>query len=129
MTSLVSSTPAASDADQPDLLQVESVVSGAQATVTAIGEIDIATVTILNRAVADCVDAGVTRLTMDLDRVAYMDSAGLGALVSAFKRLAGAGGALTVRCTQPRILQLFEITRLTEVLTVVGTDDVLETAD
>jgi anti-sigma B factor antagonist len=130
MTSLVSSTPAPSDdADQADLLQVESTVHGDHATVTAAGEIDIATVTDLNRAVVDCVQSGAQRLIVDLDRVTYMDSAGLGAVVSAFKRLAAVGGSMTVRCTQPRILQLFEITGLHHFLTIVGTDDgMLETA-
>jgi anti-sigma B factor antagonist len=128
MTSLVSPTPISPGSDEAPLLQVESLVDGAHATVRAVGEVDLATVSGLNRAVVDCVQAGATRLTVDLDRVTYIDSSGLGAVVSAFKRLAAAGGSLTVRCTQPRVLQLFEITGLTRLLTIVGNEDGLADA-
>ena len=53
---------------------------------------------------------------MDLDGVSYLDSAGLGALVGAHKRLVAAGGMLTIRCSRQRVLRLFGLTGLSRVL-------------
>ncbi|MGN6574819.1 MAG: STAS domain-containing protein, partial [Nocardioides sp.] len=62
-------------------------------------------------------------LVLHLEGVTYIDSSGLGTLIGAHKRVASAGGTMTVRCSQPRILRLFAITGLDRVLTVLGPED------
>jgi anti-sigma B factor antagonist len=132
MTSLVSPTPATPGPHRPDghpLLSIDSALDGPLATLSATGEIDLATVGHLRTAFDDCLEQGAVDLTIDLDGVSYIDSAGLGFVVSAHKRVLANAGSLVVRCSQPRVLQLFEITRLTGLLTIVGTeDDLLESA-
>jgi anti-sigma B factor antagonist len=101
------------------LLTVDSSSLDGHAVITAAGEIDLATVSLLSTAMADSISAGTTVLTINLGAVSYIDSAGLGALVGAYKRLAATGGELTIRCSHPRLVRLFEITGLTRLLTVV----------
>ena len=48
----------------------------------------------------------------DLDRVRFIDSAGLAALVGAANRAAAHRGSLHVVCARPRIHQLFRLTGL-----------------
>jgi anti-sigma B factor antagonist len=48
----------------------------------------------------------------DLDRVSFIDSAGLSALVGAAKRAAACGGGLQVVCARPRTRQLLRLTGL-----------------
>jgi anti-sigma B factor antagonist len=55
---------------------------------------------------------------VDFAHVTYIDSAGLGALVGAHKKLRAAGGALVLHCEHPRVMQLFEITGLTKLFTI-----------
>lgn len=111
------------------LLRIDSSAEDGNATIIAAGEIDLATVSLLSTAIADTVHAGTTALTVNLNNVTYIDSAGLGVLVGAFKRLKALGGTFTVRCTQPRVLRLLTLTGLHRVLTIEGGPDGGEPSD
>ena len=81
------------------------------AIVTVAGEIDIATVTRLRERLLEVAASG-RPLVADLDRVGFIDSAGLSALVGAAKRAAASGGSLQVVCARPRTRQLLRLTGL-----------------
>lgn len=102
------------------LLRVDCSSGPDTTTITADGEIDLATVHTLRSAITDATKQGARHLTLDLDRVTYIDSSGLGTLIGAHKRLTSSGGSLTIRCSQARILRLFAITGLDRVLRVLG---------
>lgn len=70
------------------------------------------------------VDAGHTALVLDLSAVEFMDSSGLGALVSCLKRL-GARGTLSVVGAKGAVARLFQLTRMDKVFAL---HDDLETA-
>ncbi|MGD0609127.1 MAG: STAS domain-containing protein, partial [Streptosporangiaceae bacterium] len=57
------------------------------------GEIDISTVALLRERLFELADDG-GMLIVDLNRVTFIDSAGLGALVSTARRAAEHGGSL-----------------------------------
>ena len=78
------------------------------AIVTVAGEIDIATVSRLRERLLELAADGGS-LVADLDRVGFIDSAGLGALVGVAKRAAAGGGSLQVVCAQPKTRQLFRL--------------------
>lgn len=59
-------------------------------------------------------DGSARKVLLDLRRVAFMDSTGLGALVSLLKML-GKDGAVAVAGAQPSVRRLFELTRLDSV--------------
>lgn len=100
------------------MLRVEQVLSGDTASITAVGEVDLATVNKLRSAITTVLAAGVRDVVLDLDEVTYIDSSGLGTMVGAHKRITASGGTLTVRCSQPRVLRLFGITGVDRVLKV-----------
>ncbi|WP_433966392.1 STAS domain-containing protein [Tunturiibacter gelidiferens] len=52
------------------------------------------------------------RHILDLTEVPYMDSAGLGLIVSHYVRCQGRGVRLVLAGVSPRVLQLFEMTRV-----------------
>jgi anti-sigma B factor antagonist len=111
------------------LLRVDSTSAADIATITADGEVDLATVNTLRSALTEAMQQGATHVTLDLDKVTYIDSSGLGTLIGAHKRLAAAGGTLRVRCSQARTLRLFSITGLDRVLTVTTDDEEYDAAD
>jgi anti-anti-sigma factor len=49
---------------------------------------------------------------IDLQRATFMDSEGLGAVLSAHKAVAGRGGGVRLRGAPPMVRELFRITRL-----------------
>ncbi len=100
------------------LLRVEHLVSGDTAAITAVGEIDLATVNKLRSAITTVLAADVRHVVLDLDQVTYIDSSGLGTMVGAHKRITASEGTLTIRCSQPRVLRLFRITGVDRVLKI-----------
>ena len=64
------------------------------------------------QAVLDEVEQGVRLVIIDFSRAAYIDSSGLGALVSLGKRLRELGGDLRLAALNDDLRTLFELTRL-----------------
>ena len=93
---------------------------------TVIGEIDIATVTLLRERLSELVTSG-RPLVADMDRVSFIDSGGLSAMVGAAKRAAVYGGSLHVVCARPEIRKLFSLTGLDSRIPVaLSLDEALE---
>ena len=60
-------------------------------------------------------------IVVNLEAVDFIDSTGLGVLISGLKRVRTHGGRFALVCTEPRILKVFEITGLLAVFNVCGT--------
>jgi anti-sigma B factor antagonist len=84
------------------------------------GDLDIVTSDDVKRELAQLIDDGQRTLTLDLSGVGFVDSSGLGALVALHRHAEAAGGTLTIRAVPAQVQRLFEITRLGDLLTVVG---------
>ena len=69
------------------------------------------------------VGKGGYRLVVNLGKVGFPGSAGLGVLVGGLKRVRAHDGSLDLVCTQQRILKIFRITGLTEVFGIYETVD------
>ena len=87
------------------------------------GEIDIYTAPRLRELLIDLVSQGSYQLVVNLDKVGFLDSTGLGVLVGGLRRVRAHDGSLDLVCTQQRILKIFRITGLTEVFGIYQTVD------
>jgi anti-sigma B factor antagonist len=87
------------------------------------GEIDMYTAPRLRELLIDLVSKGSYQLVVNLDKVGFLDSTGLGVLVGGLKRVRAHDGSLDLVCTQQRILKTFRITGLTEVFGIYETVD------
>ncbi len=65
--------------------------SGDAVVVRVIGELDLATAPQLREILADLASLGALHVTVDLGELAFVDSSGLGVLVTGLKRLRAAG--------------------------------------
>lgn len=76
-----------------------------------IGEGDV----VLRETVTELLEAGQRHILLHLEKVKYMDSAGIGELVACYKRAKEKGG--TVKLLQPtgKVLDLLQLTKLEEV--------------
>ena len=79
------------------------------------GEIDVYTAPQLRERLIELVEGGARQVIVDLGRVEFLDSTGLGVLVGALKRLRVVGGELLLVCAQERLLKIFRITGLDRV--------------
>ena len=82
------------------------------------GEVDVSSVPQVREHVLTCIEAGGHRLIVDLRGVPFIDSTGLGVLVSIAKRIRAHVGDLKLVITNPDILQIFRITSLHRALRI-----------
>lgn len=83
------------------------------------GEIDCFTGPVLEQRLADLIEAqGNLSVVLDLRDVAFIDSSGLSALVTAHRSLQSRGGQLKVAGATERTRKVLELTGLHRVLTL-----------
>ena len=82
------------------------------------GEIDVYTAPRLRERLIEMVGAGEKRVVVDLRRVEFLDSTGLGVLVGAHRRLRASNGSLSLVCPDERLLKIFRITGLDSVFDI-----------
>src|SRR5271165_1064335 len=87
------------------------------------GEIDIYTAPRLRELLIDLVSKNNYQLIVNIDKVGFLDSTGLGVLVGGLKRVRAHDGSLDLVCTRERILKIFRITGLTKVFGIHQTVD------
>jgi anti-sigma B factor antagonist len=87
------------------------------------GDVDVSTAPRLRQELVEIAAGGSGPVVVDLEGVDFLDSTGLGVLVSGLKRFRTLGGDLLLVCTHKRILKVFEITGLTQVFSMHATVD------
>jgi anti-sigma B factor antagonist len=87
------------------------------------GEVDIYTAPRLRDLLIELVGENKYRIIVNLQKVEFLDSTGLGVLVGGLKRVRAHDGSLDLVCTQERILKIFRITGLTKVFGIHETVD------
>jgi len=96
-------------------LDLETSAHGNTSVVSLRGEIDVYTAPRLRQALIDLVSGGATDIVVDMDKVDFLDSTGLGVLVGGLKRVKSNEGDLRLVVTQDRIMKIFDITGLSKV--------------
>lgn len=104
------------DSDNP--LDVRLIERGGVPVVLVSGEVDVYTANSLRERVTEVLARKPEKLIVDLSGASYLDSTGLGVLLSASRQLPGAVAVVSPR---PRITRLFEATGLSQTLNVYPT--------
>jgi anti-sigma B factor antagonist len=104
-------------------LRIEVRQQGDWSIVEVGGEIDVATAPRLREQLISLVNDERYQIVVDMAAVDFIDSTGLGVLISGLKRVKTRGGTFALSCTEPRILKVFEITGLLAVFPVHDTVD------
>ena len=72
----------------------------------------------LKNAVRELIERGRKQIVLDLEAVPFLDSAGLGELVSSYAGAKRLGGSLTLTSVNRRVMSTIEAARLAHVLQV-----------
>jgi anti-sigma B factor antagonist len=104
-------------------LMLSDYPAGGSTVIEVSGEIDVYTAPRLREKIISLVDAGSYGLVVDMERVEFLDSTGLGVLVGGLKRVRAHDGSIDLVCTQGRILRIFRITGLSKVFDIYETVD------
>jgi anti-sigma B factor antagonist len=110
----------------PQIMRIHVVEIDGVTIVSPIGSrLDAEVAGELRATLLQLVEHGARKLVLDLPKVEFIDSSGLGALVSALKRLKQVDGRGDIRLAQvqPPVLAVLEIIRLHRVFAMFPTLD------
>ena len=99
-------------------MQIETTPGSDRYVITVSGEVDLATSPDLDAAIIAGLDSGAGSLVVDLTDVSFMDSSGLGVIVRGLKRCREADKDLDLVITNERVLKVFGITGLDQVIPI-----------
>ena len=98
--------------------QIEA--AGDVVVVAVVGQLVVGNRQEFKQSVLDEVERGARRILVDFSDTGYVDSSGLGALVSLTKRLREVGGELRLAALNEDMRTLFELTRLDTLFRLYG---------
>lgn len=89
-----------------------NILGDNRVVITATGELDVSSSTILKSELSDHIAQGRTNVIIDMSNVTFVDSSGLSVLVTGLKRTVESGGSLRLVITADSVLRIFQITAL-----------------
>ena len=69
--------------------------------------------------ISELINQGVNVILLDLKKVSFMDSSGLGALVLILKTIRSSGGRLFLMSLSDQVKMLFELTNMSNIFEIV----------
>lgn len=88
--------------------------------VTLIGELDVSSAEIFKKSLNELVDENSQNIKIDLDKLEYIDSTGLGVMVGVLKRLKVNGKGIYLNNPKSNVRKILEITGLDKIFNVEG---------
>jgi anti-sigma B factor antagonist len=104
-------------------LEITIEMIGNVAVLRLEGELDTYNCGQLRSAIVEQVNQGHAGIIVNMLKVQYIDSTGLGSLVGGLKRVSERGGFMRLVCDNPMIIKVFEITGLDRVFAIHGTEE------
>ena len=98
------------------MLKITKQADGSTLTVKVEGRVDSNTAVELDRALNSALD-GITKLILDFERLEYISTAGLRALLIAQKTM-NQQGTIVIRNVSGAVKEIFEVTGFTDMLTI-----------
>jgi anti-sigma B factor antagonist len=90
-------------------LSVATRLVSAHAVVEVGGEVDVYTAPRLRDRLNEVVGSGQRHLVVDLTKVDFLDSTGIGVLVGVYRRLVRTDGSLVLVCPREKLLKILRI--------------------
>ena len=97
-------------------MEVKKTINGTNCVVELEGRLDTTTAPQLEAALKTALN-GISELTFDLGKLEYISSAGLRVLLAA-QKVMNAQGTMKITNVIPEIMEVFEITGFTDILTI-----------
>lgn len=104
-------------------MAMDTLLSGRRMVVRFTGELDLVAAAELKAAVDDLIDRGkVTHLYINLERVTFLDSSFLGALLGRFRRISQVGGQVGLIRPADSVRPTLELSGLFKTMAEYGSE-------
>ena len=100
------------------MIQITKSINGNAITIALRGRLDTETSPDLDDEIAALPEL-IDDLTIDMDDLEYVSSSGLRVLLTAAQKMANCGGSCTMANVPELVMEVFEMTGLTNVFTIV----------
>jgi len=97
-------------------------VNGVAVAAVPVDELDASNSTEFKRDIAPLLQS-YTKLVLDLSQLRFVDSSGLGAMLSCLRQLSGKGGDLKLSGMSKQVRALFELVRMHRIFDIYGTKE------
>ena len=102
-------------------MEIQVVEHGKVQVLACEGRMDAQVSGLLKDRIQELLDKGATQLVMDLQGLEFLDSSGLGALVSCLRRVKEKKGEIKLAGLRPEVRSIFEITRVSRLFHICET--------
>jgi anti-sigma B factor antagonist len=99
-------------------LEIEVEEKEGYCIVSPVGELDVYTVPLFRKVVLKLGGDRRHELIMDLTKLTFIDSSGLGSLIETYQRVQSAEGEIAFVIDNPRILKILKLVGLNEIFPV-----------
>ena len=104
------------------LLDIQLNDEGNVLTVKVDGDIDVNSVRQLRKSLEESIEKDKPSITLDCKKLNYIDSTGLGVLVSLLKQVQQYEGSIRIIALKPYLNKIFEVTGLTNIFDIEVAD-------
>ena len=87
------------------------------------GEIDLYNAPEIKKSIKEYMDQGKNKIIVNLEKVSYIDSSGIGVLISSLSQLKKVGGGLKIINVFDSVKKVFELTKLTSFFDIHPNED------
>ncbi len=109
--------------------ELDTRLAGDWTVIAVDGELDVATAPRLRQEAIGVLGASPSQLALDLSRCPFIDSTGLGVIVGILKRIRGLEGDLVIVGAPSQVAKVFDITRVSSIVTLAESlDEAMEAA-
>lgn len=102
------------------MLNINSKMSNNITIITVEGRIVYETEKEFKKYIADIISNGEIKIVLDMEKLSYINSAGLGLLINLHKNAKAQGGGISLSNLNADINELFHITNLNQIFSIFG---------
>jgi len=111
--------------DSEDCVNIEFRELGDHKIIDVSGEVDLYNVSELKKALFSITDGQFKSVIVDMKKVNYMDSSGIGALVAGMKKMKAHNGKFALMNIHDDVLNILKLATLDKFFTIYDTEDEL----
>jgi anti-sigma B factor antagonist len=104
-------------------MEIETQDLGSACLVQVSGEVDMSNSPTVRETLLDLTGQKVGAIVVNLEGVTYMDSSGIATLVEGLQEANAYGGKFRLAALTPKVMQVFELARLTDVFEIFASVD------
>ena len=102
-------------------MKIDIVVQGDVAILSVSGEVDVSNAVDIKASIKDQLTAGLTKIIIDFKEVSYIDSFGIGVLVSGLTTVRKTDGNLKLAALSENVKKIFQLAKLLKFFEIYDT--------